>query len=450
MAPDRQQLTPETLVAHAEWLRRLAVYLLHDEVEADDVVQETWEAALRSPPDPARPMRPWLAQVVRNAVHSTRRASARRSTREAAALAAPSGEAPDVVLVRLQLQERLARLMVGLEEPYRTTLVLRFYEGRDASEIGRLSNVPPGTVRWRISEGIRRLRIRLDDADNGSRSWRAVLVPLVTNRPTQASPGSRPTGGSKMLRLSIGAGAVAATGVAFLVSVVGPHMGTRPPSVTSPPGVAMARVTTHQLEEDQMNKESRQHLAIFFGLALPALMAANSPPPSNPKRVDLDFKNADIHNVLRLLSDAARVNIWTAHDVTGEVTIKVKAMPWEEVMARICRDRGLHWQRNDNVVLVSQAELKPPQTYVGKRIDIDFTRDARSVDVREAMATLAHAGQVKIEVADDVHATISMRGRDMPWDQVLDIVLWSQGLHAERHGDVIRVLPGADVIRNER
>jgi type IV pilus assembly protein PilQ len=74
--------------------------------------------------------------------------------------------------------------------------------------------------------------------------------------------------------------------------------------------------------------------------------------------------------------------------------------------------------------------------------DIDFRHDGKSIDVREALAMLAAAGQVKIEVADDVRATVSMRGRDMPWDQVLDVILWSQGLHAERHGDVIRVLPG--------
>src|SRR5690242_12747238 len=161
MASDSPRLTPEMLVAHAGWLRRVAVCLLHDEADADDIIQEAWEAALRSPPDPTRPMRPWLAQVVRNAVRSTRRASARRSTREAAALAETSAESAEVVLARLQLQERIARLMVELEEPYRTTLVLRFYDGHDSTEIARLCDVPAGTVRWRISEGVRRLRARL-------------------------------------------------------------------------------------------------------------------------------------------------------------------------------------------------------------------------------------------------------------------------------------------------
>src|SRR6185369_12584292 len=38
------------------------------------------------------------------------------------------------------------------------------------------------------------------------------------------------------------------------------------------------------------------------------------------RRIDLDFKGADIHNILRLLSDVGQVNIVTSDDVKGEVT----------------------------------------------------------------------------------------------------------------------------------
>src|SRR4029079_16534793 len=44
----------ERLLAHADWLRALATYLVRSPAEADDLVQETFVAALRSPPDPAR------------------------------------------------------------------------------------------------------------------------------------------------------------------------------------------------------------------------------------------------------------------------------------------------------------------------------------------------------------------------------------------------------------
>ena len=54
------------LLAHADWLRDLARKLVGG-AAADDAVQDTYVAALRSPPDPALPAKPWLARVLRNA-----------------------------------------------------------------------------------------------------------------------------------------------------------------------------------------------------------------------------------------------------------------------------------------------------------------------------------------------------------------------------------------------
>jgi hypothetical protein len=54
------------VLAEAEWLTRLARSLTGDSAEAADAVQETFVAALRSPPDPERPVRPWLRRVLTN------------------------------------------------------------------------------------------------------------------------------------------------------------------------------------------------------------------------------------------------------------------------------------------------------------------------------------------------------------------------------------------------
>jgi type II secretory pathway component HofQ len=144
------------------------------------------------------------------------------------------------------------------------------------------------------------------------------------------------------------------------------------------------------------------------------------------------------------------VNIWVADDVNDEVTIKVRNVTVNDVVDQLCRDRGLHCQRNDNVILVSHAAQMPTHPYFGKRIDVDFTDQGKPVDLRVAIAAVARAAQVKIEVADDVQATLSMRGRDMPWDQVLDIVLWLRGLRAERQGDVIHVTRWPALLRTGR
>jgi DNA-directed RNA polymerase specialized sigma24 family protein len=110
MADTNSPLTPGLLLEHAAWLRRLAGHLVREGTEADDMLQETWEAALASPPDPGRPARPWLARVLANAVRSASRSSARRTARERGLATPDEMPTAEDLLARMQLQEQLARL----------------------------------------------------------------------------------------------------------------------------------------------------------------------------------------------------------------------------------------------------------------------------------------------------------------------------------------------------
>jgi RNA polymerase sigma factor (sigma-70 family) len=274
-------LTAELLATHGEWLRRLAAHLLHDGPDADDVVQETWKAAVVSPPEPDRPVRPWLAQVLRNAIRSTGRASSRRTAREASAALRPESPATaEELLERMRLQEQIARLMTALEEPYRTTLLQRFYDGRDATEIGEACGVPAGTVRWRISEGIRRLRERLDEQQSGPQAWRAALLPIAAPRARAA----RPSGSPSLVPLALGAGAVAIVAGALLVARLRPaaDRAERPALVAGGDRTAPARPVAPQApsppratetREEAMRRENLKRAAAFLGVALPALVA---------------------------------------------------------------------------------------------------------------------------------------------------------------------------------
>lgn len=74
----------DDLLAHSGWVRALALRLVKDAQTADDVVQDTWMAALRHPPGRDRPLRPWLRTVVRNLVRRRHLNEERRSRREQA------------------------------------------------------------------------------------------------------------------------------------------------------------------------------------------------------------------------------------------------------------------------------------------------------------------------------------------------------------------------------
>src|SRR5262245_66615448 len=78
----------ELLLRESAWLLRLARSLVHEASEADDLVQETWVAALAHPPRAASGgggLRAWLDTVARNLARSRRRSEARRGTHERAA-----------------------------------------------------------------------------------------------------------------------------------------------------------------------------------------------------------------------------------------------------------------------------------------------------------------------------------------------------------------------------
>src|SRR5262245_9268167 len=84
MSDPTRNLEPEALLAHAGMLRRLALGLLFDPHEADDVVQATWLAALQGGPERSTSLRAWLASIARHVALDVRRARARRARREQA------------------------------------------------------------------------------------------------------------------------------------------------------------------------------------------------------------------------------------------------------------------------------------------------------------------------------------------------------------------------------
>jgi type II secretory pathway component HofQ len=70
--------------------------------------------------------------------------------------------------------------------------------------------------------------------------------------------------------------------------------------------------------------------------------------------LDLDVKDADIHDVYRLLSDVGNINIVVADNVRGKVTMKLKRVAWDLVACTIASMHKLEVTVHDNVVLVKK------------------------------------------------------------------------------------------------
>lgn len=170
------------LLQHADWMRRLARLLVRDESLADDLVQDTWVAALRSPPRPGEPPRPWLAQVLRNALRMRKRGDGRRQRREDALASTAAGDDGARLVEALEAQRQLAEALCNLSEPWRSTLLWHYYEGLSAVEIAARQKVPAATVRGRLKDGRERLRAQLDRAPGGRAAWLGSFTALA-NRP---------------------------------------------------------------------------------------------------------------------------------------------------------------------------------------------------------------------------------------------------------------------------
>ncbi|MEM8885555.1 MAG: RNA polymerase sigma factor, partial [Planctomycetota bacterium] len=170
--------SPESLLAHASWVRGLARSLLHDDQAADDVVQEAWLAALRRPP--RRLTRGWLGRVVRNAAATHWRRESRLRGRERGAAKPESIRSTGELAAEADWQRHVVAAVLALDDPYREVVLLRYFEDLTPQEIAVRLGEPAGTIRSRLKRGLDQIRARFDRENGGDRrAWMLALVPLA-------------------------------------------------------------------------------------------------------------------------------------------------------------------------------------------------------------------------------------------------------------------------------
>jgi RNA polymerase sigma factor (sigma-70 family) len=183
----------DALWVERAWLRRLATALVSDSATAEDLVQETWVTALRSPPRGAAAARGWLRRVLQSRLYDHGRSRQRRQAREQVSLDLQVAvETPEELTARMELHRRLAVHMASMDERLREVLFLRFVEELEPIEVARRLDIPDGTVRWRLKRGLDELRGRLDaDAGGDRRRWLPLLAPLAAEGQPVAHRGGR-------------------------------------------------------------------------------------------------------------------------------------------------------------------------------------------------------------------------------------------------------------------
>jgi len=89
---------------------------------------------------------------------------------------------------------------------------------------------------------------------------------------------------------------------------------------------------------------------------------------TTPGNVTLDFRDADIRNVLRILAYKSGVNIVAGPDVTGLITIQLNDIPWEEALKVILKTYGYGYERSGNVITVNTYEKLAEKRKIEKEL----------------------------------------------------------------------------------
>ena len=140
---------------------------------------------------------------------------------------------------------------------------------------------------------------------------------------------------------------------------------------------------------------------------------------------------------------ATPVSTIDAHNDGGNGVVTIQTAGSYEYMA----------YQADNKLTISlkrpedKSPLKPKaaNTYTGKKISLDF----QDIEVRRVLQLLADFTEINMVAADTVQGNITLRLKDVPWDQALDIILKTKNLDKRRNGSVIWIAPVAELIKSE-
>ncbi len=232
----------ETLLAHREWMLRLARSLLADDAAAEDAVGETVAAALRSRLRDPRALPAWLATAVRRHAAQAWRSAARRRVHESVTTPRPAPADPAATVARAEAHGDVVACVLALREPYRTAVLLRYFEDLTPAEIAARTGVPLETVRARVRRGVAALRERLAARHAGTDAWRAALVPLAAGMRGSGSAGvAGSIGGAALMAFTTTHVTIAAAALA-VGGLTGYWIAAQPASPQSAPATAHARV----------------------------------------------------------------------------------------------------------------------------------------------------------------------------------------------------------------
>jgi type IV pilus assembly protein PilQ len=168
-----------------------------------------------------------------------------------------------------------------------------------------------------------------------------------------------------------------------------------------------------------------------------------------PHRLERSLDTSALDSPVKMIStfavpgDATQVRVVVAGDrpLTEKLERTAKGLSWHltakgsevEEVAVANRTAGFTTEAKSYAAQAAPARAQ----YTGKKVSFEF----KDIDIGNLLRIISEVSKLNIVVADDVKGTVTIRLRNVPWDEALDIILASKGLGKEIIGSVIRVAP---------
>lgn len=209
----------DRLLAQREWVRRVARAMVHDENDADDLEQALWLEVLQHPPRGVRSLRGWIATALRRDRYDSRRAAESRAHRESVVAPAETLPSAEELVAKADALKRVVVAVMDLTEPYRSTILYRFFEDLPPSAIAERQGVPVETVRTRLKRALAQLRSRFDAESEGDRErWCLALIPLLRRTSPCGAAGASAVSTAGVLLMGLKTKIAVAAGLLLLLA----------------------------------------------------------------------------------------------------------------------------------------------------------------------------------------------------------------------------------------
>ena len=128
-------------------------------------------------------------------------------------------------------------------------------------------------------------------------------------------------------------------------------------------------------------------------------------PKFSGNRVSLDFQDADIINVLRLLAEVSKLNMVIGDSVSGKITIKMLDVPWDQSLDVVLKMKGLGKVYEDNVLRIDTL------SNIAHQQDEEVKAKEASVRAEDLVTKISPINYAKAsEIAESIKKTLSVRG----------------------------------------